>query len=259
MEFTKGKTTYYIVSNIEGDLDGLYDVLLAVDFDPLDRYNVLISLGNNFGGEKTLEVYEFLRSHRTVMIEGEQERALIKFLKGYAAEEILPLIYNLNLEPVILDFARVGEKFNAKELDNYRELMLKHNPGILCWLEQMPRAVRVENYILSYAGFDGIGDLWVARPTNKPTRFIDKLPNEYNDFTFIFGKTPNNKLEERYFDKPPIWKPSSYLFQYKNFRGLNGKPEYTSILTIYSNHKLTKHNRSATLHQMIDENRKGVR
>jgi serine/threonine protein phosphatase 1 len=210
---------YFIVSDIHGNYDGLMRALAAAGYNEKDTNHILVSLGDNFDrGVQNIEVYNFLRRERVLLVKGNHEEFLIKFLenKSFFDEE---LYFQNGVIETIEEFAKtpiiIGETNNYATI---QQKIIKSYPSLLNWLKFMVGGYVIGDYILIHAGFRGSDiydpSLWVEDNWAKTEDFIKNFPN--TNKKFIFGHWGCSQLNRKFKNSA-----TKEMFEFKNFIGID--------------------------------------
>lgn len=229
---------YFIFSDVHGEYDALIESLDAAGFDSDNENHILLSAGDSFDrGTQNLDVYKFLRRNSALVIMGNHDKMFYDYLTG-VSDGYFDTVYN-GLWQTLRDFSR-------EEIPNYgQEYFLPHlrykinekNLDLQKWLGTMPDGYKIDNYIITHAGFSTNyikheGDeSWFPNNWTKTPNFIRHYQKYTGHYQFIFGHWHASKLSKQFIG---IENKQSHIFEYENFIGLDSLSNITKRVNIFT-------------------------
>ena len=200
----KSKYKYFVISDIHGFYDEAIKALNEKGYDSNNENHMLLVLGDIFDrGKKSLEVYNWLKSltdeGKAIILKGNHDDFLIKFLTDYSLPENQFNYYHNGLESTIKSFLKTKDGFREylkmKEKDNIKvdrytafkawnslakDIINKKYPYLLLWMSSFKYYYETDHYIFTHASLDT-----EAENFKKPKRSFNDLLWDSGDF---FGK-----------------------------------------------------------------------
>jgi serine/threonine protein phosphatase 1 len=227
---------YFLFSDVHGEYDALITSLEAAGFDLSNNEHMLIGLGDYFDrGSQNEFVLAFLMAiqeqGRIKLIRGNHDDMLLDFLTLNVVEAFHNLRYN-GLDKTIDGLA--GDKVKFANLENYiaaKNLVLKNYPNIIEFLQNMIPIIKIDNYVLTHAGFFARDDKMLFVDNWNHTEVMVKYRAELFDKSkiYIFGHWHAEKLNKSL----NISTGNPYKFIYKNFIGIDATTNISKKVTIH--------------------------
>lgn len=169
------KYKYFVISDIHGFFDEVVEALKEKGYDSNNSSHKLLVLGDIFDrGTKSLEVYKWLKQltdeNKAIILKGNHDDFLIKFLTDYNLIENQFNFYNNGLENTIKSFLEQDidikdyykEKGNVenkqlafKAWNSYaKDIINKKYPYLLLWLNSFSYYYETKNYIFTHSSID---------------------------------------------------------------------------------------------------------
>lgn len=232
------KYTYFVFSDAHGEIMPLVSALEDAGWNPNNPNHILISLGDNFDrGVNNLEVYNFLLKHDTLTVKGNHDEMLENFL--YYKDVQFDIINN-GLDRTIIDFAGLFKNTTRnKVLNQMHHLAFKVNekyPYLKRFLSEMPHGYKIDDYILTHAGFTTKylkhehDNSWYPNNWTETPEFIKKYDGQTGRFRFIFGHWHAFRLTANFIG---IVDNFSSIFEYGNFIGIDACTNLTHRVNVY--------------------------
>lgn len=188
------KYKYFVISDIHGFYKETIKALKEKGYDSNNENHMLLVLGDIFDrGNEALEIYNWLKDltdrNKAIVLKGNHDDFLIKFLTDYNTMENQFNFYNNGLESTIKSFLKqdknIREYYKIKEKQNIKinkfmafkawnsyakDIINKKYPYLLLWMNSFPYYYETKNYIFTHASLDT-----ECKDFRNPTKNFDDL------------------------------------------------------------------------------------
>jgi len=254
---------YFVFSDVHGEYTKLITSLREEGFDVYNHNHILVSLGDSFDrGSENKKLFDFykvmLEKGRLFHIRGNHEQLLLDYLDGMSDGTFDAV--NNGMKTTIMEFAEVnGIQINkVTGIGHYRYLIKERNPELIKFLNDTKDIFRIDNFILTHAGFTDknymgvyIVDNWTR--TDKFFERFRKIQKTHN--VFVVGHWHARGLRKQFSYKKEEQGTTKGKYFLKNFMGIDGavnlpQIDRVPILIIETDHQIEALDKSVTLNKL---------
>jgi len=234
---------YFLFSDVHGCATILIESLHEAGFDIFNPNHILIGVGDYFDrGNENQEIYNFLKSipvERKYLVFGNHDEMLLDYLEG-RDDGYFNAEYNGLWNTITNLAARNLTQWEVlHELITLRYEVVNENPKLIDFLKEMRIGFKLDNYIITHAGFKPQyhrdyyrkddkpvfnSDVWASTP-----EFIRMTRKKHEDFTFIVGHWHASKLNGEFLQM----KTNHKTFKYRNYIGLDACSNVSEMINVY--------------------------
>lgn len=229
--------TYFIFSDVHGEFDKLIKGLLEQSFDRQNPEHILVSLGDSFDrGNQNLRLYKFYEEMydegRLYHIKGNHDDFFLEFLLGND-NGVFNCRYN-GMDRTIINFTDLdGIQHNQiVGLSHYAHIINDMHPKLLGFLENMPDILKIDDFILTHAGFkkEPHGE-WYANNWARTDKFFEKFRKQETKYHYIVGHWHARRLRHAFRFKEEA-ETRNRIFMMNKMMGIDGMVNSEKVETV---------------------------
>ena len=232
-------------SDIHGCVTPLIEALHEAGFEMLNPNHILVGVGDYFDrGDENKEVYNFLKGfpkERKYLTFGNHDSFLLDYLQG------LDGFFNAEYNGLWHTIAHLAEQNLSqwqvlRDMDKLRFVINNKQPELIEFLKSMSIGFKLDEYIITHAGFKPEHHIGFYNKGEVPTFFPDFWANTpefirqtrklFEDVKFIVGHWHAFRLNGDFNQIKD--KEESNTFFYRNYIGIDACTNYTGRVNIYT-------------------------